>query len=210
MKKGKLVIVLLLLVAIIVVGYRLVEALIDKGYVNSSIGQTSVTNEEMKEKEKSELESKTKEAEKTEATVTRENSGNENKEIEIVKTETAGTENVLIAQTVEETMDLEAPTDNIMKYVDTQGTDVIYSSLTLEPVDRNTSYGEIVLHGITTLNGMATLKENGEYEFSDTDIGIFGIIKIEGSSANFTVTDTAVSFVQVGDKFEFNKTLQEF
>lgn len=119
-----------------------------------------------------------------------------------------GETSVTSAETREEKSKSEAPTDNIMKYVDTQGTDVVYSSLTLEPVDANTSYGEIVLHRITTLTGMATFKGNEEYEFSDTDIGISGTIRIEGSSASFTVTNTAVSFVQVGDQFVFTKAFQ--
>lgn len=231
MKKIKTVIFLLLLVVIVVLGYQLVKMLIDQGHVNFSGGETSVTSEETKE-EKSESETQGKEAEKTktteEKTETTENKTgtstaaeagdavgektviDENgTEIAITEiTENVGSEMIVIDFAGEENGAIEAPTDNIMKYVDTQGTNVVYSSLTLEPVDLNTSYGEIVLHGITTLNGMATFKGNGEYEFSDTDIGISGTIRIEGSSASFTVTNTAVSFVQVGDQFVFTKAFQ--
>ncbi len=91
-------------------------------------------------------------------------------------------------------------------YVDTQGTNEIYSDLSIVKAEDDFYDVEIGLFRLTTLYGYATL-ENGILKFVDEnlDVNIKGDILIDNDSATFTITESEFTYLNPGDYFTFDE-----
>lgn len=92
------------------------------------------------------------------------------------------------------------------EFVDTQGTDMVYSSLTTRQGDGGENEAIISIYRQGRLEGSFVDNGNGELVFSSEDESVKGIIKINGQKgASFRVTETSgESPFSVGEKFEFS------
>lgn len=87
-------------------------------------------------------------------------------------------------------------------YVDTYGTDDIYSELELAYIGDGSYQAIIGIYRLTTLEGIATV--DGEVlSFEDTGFQVKGEITIEGTGAVFTVTESEFVYMSPGDTYEF-------
>ncbi len=91
------------------------------------------------------------------------------------------------------------------EFVDTQGTDMVYSSLTTRQGDGGENEAILSIYRQGRLEGSFVDNGNGELAFSSDDGSVKGIIKINGQGgASFRVTETSgESPFSVGEEFEF-------
>lgn len=109
-----------------------------------------------------------------------------------------------LAEKVEQTVTLS--TQNYSgRYVDTQGTDVVYSELILSQRTDGSYEAEIGLYRLTTLSGTAVL-EDDKLLFEDNEIQVKGTIRISEGMAEFTVTESEFPYLSSGEAFGFTKS----
>jgi len=90
-------------------------------------------------------------------------------------------------------------------YVDTQGTDVVYSELVLELQEDGKYQTEIGIYRVTTLSG-TTFLYGGMLLFEDTELGVKGVITIsDDGKAEFTATKSEFEYITAGEVFKFEK-----
>lgn len=112
-----------------------------------------------------------------------------------------------LAEATGQDFELEVPKQEVLDFVDRQGTADIYSELIMERTAGNNCTATILLYRLTTLDGNAIMQNDDVYEFEDETLGIKGIIRVldGGSWATFEITETEWSLVNVGDVFEFQE-----
>ena len=100
---------------------------------------------------------------------------------------------------------LEIPNILNLHFVDLQGTDSIYSELTLTETDVDAFTVTVSIYRLAELEGRAILQEDGSYSFEDKSLGVSGIIHIydADSNATFEVTKTEENLFTVGEIYEF-------
>lgn len=87
-------------------------------------------------------------------------------------------------------------------YVDTQGTEDIYSSLLLTSQGNGAYEAEIGLYRLTTLEG--TAKAEGDILFfTGQEPKVKGNIRLQDGGAVFTVTESEFEYIHPGDVFQF-------
>lgn len=91
-------------------------------------------------------------------------------------------------------------------YIDTEGTNEVYSDLTIVKAEDDFYDVEIGLYRLTTLSGYATL-ENGILQFVDESMNanIKGDILIDNDSATFTITSSDWEYLSPEDYFTFDE-----
>ncbi len=87
-------------------------------------------------------------------------------------------------------------------YVDTQGTEDIYSALLLTGQGDGKYGAEIGLYRLTTLEGTAKV-EGDILFFLDEELQVKGRITIQDGGAIFTVTESEFEYIYPGDVFQF-------
>ena len=97
--------------------------------------------------------------------------------------------------------DLPAAGEDPEVYVDRQGTDTVYSSLTLTP-DRDGYFVEMGIYRLTTFYGTAK-EADGVLYYTDNDLAVQGIILREKGGAVFEVTESDWEPVQKGERWAF-------
>lgn len=91
------------------------------------------------------------------------------------------------------------PKDYSGTYTDKQGTDEIYSSLTLALTPDGNYAVEAALYRLTTLTGTA----DSALHFTSEAPVVEGDITIDGEAAELTVTSSDFSYIAVGDVYRF-------
>ena len=91
------------------------------------------------------------------------------------------------------------------EFADTQGTDMVYSSLTTRQGTDGENEAIISIYRQGRLEGSFVDNGEGELAFSSDDGSVKGIIKINGQGgASFQITETSgESPFSVGEEFEF-------
>lgn len=87
-------------------------------------------------------------------------------------------------------------------YVDTQGTEDIYSSLLLTSQGNGAYEAEIGLYRLTTLEGTARA-EGDTLSFTGQEPKVKGNIRLQDGGAVFTVTESEFEYIHPGDAFQF-------
>ncbi len=91
------------------------------------------------------------------------------------------------------------------RYVDTQGTEEVYSELVLERKEDGTYQTEISIYRVASLSGTSFFY-GGMLMFEDTELGIKGIITIsDEGKAEFAATKSEFEYITLGEVFEFQK-----
>jgi len=104
--------------------------------------------------------------------------------------------------------------DYSCSYADMQGTDEIYSELTMELWEGCVYNVSIGLHRLALLEGIATEDMGAVSEeevaegltgfvFADEELGVKGIITLGDKGATFTITESAFEYLVPGEKYEF-------
>ena len=87
-------------------------------------------------------------------------------------------------------------------YVDTQGTESVYSELELVAVDDRTYNATIGLYRLTTLEGTAKVEGN-LLVFEDEEMQVKGEIFMVDEGVMFRATASEFEYILPGDVFEF-------
>lgn len=87
-------------------------------------------------------------------------------------------------------------------YVDTQGTEDIYSSLLLTSQGNGAYEAEIGLYRLTTLEGTAKA-EGDTLTFTGQEPKVKGNIRFQDGGAVFTITESEFEYIHPGDVFQF-------
>lgn len=91
------------------------------------------------------------------------------------------------------------------RYVDTQGTDVVYSELILTRQEDSSYQAEIGIYRLALFEGTA-VQQGSLLMFEDPDMRVKGNIRISDGEAIFTVTESFFEYVTPGEGFEFTKS----
>ncbi len=98
------------------------------------------------------------------------------------------------------------------EFVDTQGTDMVYSSLTTRQGEEGENEAIISIYRQGRIEGSFVDNGNGEMAFSSDDGSVKGIIKINGQGgASFQVIEiSGESPFLVGEEFEFPAAVDRY
>lgn len=107
-----------------------------------------------------------------------------------------------LGEIVGQTVNVPEKEDYSGMYVDTYGTDDVYSELELEKLADGTYKASISIYRLVSLEGTAEDKD-GYLTFEDTDYKVKGDIMLQDSGAVFRVTSSEFEYMNVGDVFEF-------